>query len=366
MAIRRSTSSWITACAIALCALPSHTQTQTVSPSETQAQTMPAAATFHNPLLPSGPDPWVVTDGGYYYFMATTGANLTVRRTRDLADLANAEVKIVWTPPASGPYRTDLWAPELHKLDGKWYIYFAADDGSNATHRIYVLENASANPLEGEWTFKGKITDATDKWAIDATVFEARGQKYMLWSGWQGDTDGEQRIYIAHMSNPWTIDSPRTELSRAIYSWELGGGTLASPNPNQIHVNEGPEILQHKGKLFLVYSGSPCWTDFYELGMLQARVKSKLLKAKSWTKLDHPVFHGDAAAGVFAPGHNGFFESADGKQSWIIYHANSAPGQGCGGARSPRIQPFTWKPDGTPDFGKPVSAATEMKGPGSF
>ena len=358
MSFKRFGSAWIAAaCTMALCTLSLPAQGQTAPA---------AAATFHNPLLPSGPDPWVVADGGYYYFMATTGQNLTVRRTRDLAELATAEVKVVWTPPPDGPYSTQIWAPELHKLDGKWYIYFAADDGNNANHRIYVIENASANPLEGEWTFKGKVTDATDKWAIDATVFETRGQKYMLWSGWAGDTDGEQRIYIAHLRNPWTIDSPRTELSRPVYSWELGGGTLASPVPHQVRVNEGPEILQHKGRLFLVYSGSPCWTDDYELGMLQARARSRLLQATSWTKLDQPVFRQDPAAGVFGPGHNGFFQSPDGKQDWIIYHANSAPGQGCGSTRSPRIQPFTWKPDGTPDFGKPVSAATEMKGPGSY
>ena len=37
---------------------------------------------------------------------------------------------------------------------------------------MWVLENASADPLEGEWKLKGKITDPTDKWAIDGTVFE--------------------------------------------------------------------------------------------------------------------------------------------------------------------------------------------------
>ncbi len=358
MAPRRSLLISVAACALACCVV--HTSAQT--PTQTSLE----RATFHNPLLPSGPDPWVIADGGYYYFMATTGQNLTVRRTRDMADLANAEVNVVWTPPESGPYSKQIWAPELHKLDGKWYIYFAADDGNNANHRIYAIENASTNPLQGEWTFKGQVSDASNKWAIDATVFEARKQKYMVWSGWAGDIDGEQRIYIAHMRNPWTIDSPRTELSAPIYPWELGGGTLANPIPKQVHVNEGPEVLEHKGRVFLVYSASPCWTDLYELGMLQARENGRLLQAKSWTKLSTPVFRGDPAAGVYGPGHNGFFASPDGKQNWIIYHANSGPGQGCGGNRSPRIQPFTWKPDGTPDFGTPLSSTTDIKDPGSF
>jgi len=57
---------------------------------------------------------------------------------------------------------------------------------------------------------------------------------------------------------------------------------------------------------------------------------------------------------VFAPGHNSFFKSPDGKEDWILYHANSEPGQGCGKHRSPRAQKFTWNADGTPHFGEPV------------
>ena len=114
-----------------------------------------------------------------------------------------------------------------------------------------------------------------------------------------------------------------------------------------------------------MYSASACWSDFYELGMLEAKPGSNLLKAKSWTKLDHPVFRQDPAAGVYATGHNGFFRSLDGKQDWIIYHANSGPHQGCSHKRSPRIQQFTWNPDGTPNFGSPVSSATELDGPAS-
>ena len=90
-----------------------------------------AMGTFTNPLLPVGPDPWVASEDGYYYYMNSTGSNLAIRKTRDLTDLADAEKKVVWTAPNTGPYSRDIWAPELHRLEGKWYIYFAADDGAN-------------------------------------------------------------------------------------------------------------------------------------------------------------------------------------------------------------------------------------------
>ena len=214
--------------------------------------------TFHNPLLPTGPDPWVTSHNGFYYYMNTTGRNLTIWKTRDITDLAHAEKKIVWTPPAEGPYSHDIWAPELHFLDGKWYIYFAADGGGNASHRIYVLENKAEDPLDGTWVFKVKVADKTDKWAIDASVFEDRNKKYLVWSGWAGESDGEQRIYIAHLKNPWSIDSPRVVLSYPKYSWEQVGDLLDRPEIPHVNVNEGPEILRHGDDIFLVYSASGC------------------------------------------------------------------------------------------------------------
>ena len=319
--------------------------------------------TFHNPLLPSGPDPWVITRNGFYYYMNSMGSNLTIWKTRDITDLAHAEKKMVWKAPETGMYSHDIWAPELHIFDGKWYIYFAADAGQNESHRIYVLENAASDPLEGEWVFKGKVGDATDKWAIDATVFEDKGQKYLVWSGWEGDSDGEQRIYIAHLKNPWTVDSKRVLLSYPKYPWEHVGDLLDRPEMPHVNVNEGPEILQHGSDIFLVYSGSACWTDYYELGVVRAKSGSNLLDPASWRKYDHPFFKQDREAHVFGPGHNGFFLSPDGKQNWIIYHANPESGQGCGLHRSPRIQPFTWNADGTPNFGKPIATDVAIPKP---
>ena len=321
------------------------------------------SSTFHNPLLASGPDPWVTSANGFYYYMNTTGRDLTIRRTRDITDLAHAEVKSVWTPPATGPYSKDIWAPELHRLNGKWYIYFAADDGQNETHRIYVVENPATDPLDGTWTFRGKVADPSDHWAIDASVFELKGKMYMVWSGWQGTTDGEQRIYIARLKNPWTVGSERTAISIPTYPWEHVGDLPNRPTIPHVEVNEGPEILLHGDDIFLVYSGSACWTDYYELGVVHATAEADLLQASSWTKYDHPFFQQDREHHVFGPGHNGFFKSPDGKQDWIIYHANEASGQGCENHRSPRIQQFRWNPDGTPEFGRPVATDTELEKP---
>jgi GH43 family beta-xylosidase len=335
-----------------------------------------AGATFVNPLLPTGPDPWVIYKDGWYYYMSTTATNLTIWKTRNIADLATAEKRIVWQPPSSGPWSHDIWAPELHFLRGKWYIYFAADRGTNETHRIWVLENASVNPLRGEWVMKGKLADSVDRWAIDATVFESNGKLYAIWSGWEGETNIAQSLYIAQLENPWTIKGQRVKISSPEYPWEKVGDNIfqngrdleSNPasdpeNPLHIDVNEGPEVLQHDDKIFVIYSGGACWTDFYALGILTASANDNLLNAGSWKKSPKAQFWQSPRAHAYGTGHNGFFKSPDGKEDWIIYHANAEPNQGCGNHRSPRAQPFTWKADGTPDFGRPVPTGQPLSKP---
>lgn len=318
-----------------------------------------AQDTFTNPLLPSGADPYSFYKDGFYYYTHTTGNRIVIWKTADLADLQHAEKKTIYTPPPNTMYSKELWAPEILFLQGKWYVYFAADDGKNANHRMYVLENSSADPMQGAWTMKGKVADATDKWAIDGDVFTWKGQLYMTWSGWEGDANGQQNIYLAKMKNPWTIDGPRVKIGAPTFEWEKHGDLGKAGNPAHVNVNEGPQALIHHNKLFIVFSASGCWTDFYALGVISLK-GTDLMKAASWQKSPEPFFKQNKETGVYAPGHNSFFKSPDGKQDWILYHANDEPGQGCGGYRSPRMQPFSWSKDGFPVFGEPVKKGTAL------
>jgi GH43 family beta-xylosidase len=312
--------------------------------------------TFTNPILPSGADPWITYRNGYYYYTNSLGNKITIWKTKDIANLRYSPKKTIWVPPAGKSYSKEIWAPEIHFINNKWYVYFAADDGKNTNHRLYVLENSSPDPLLGEWIFKGQVTEASNKWAIDGSVFRHKGQFYLIWSGWEGDVNGQQNIYVAKMKNPWTVEGPRVRISSPEYDWEKVGDLDDADNPPHVNVNEGPEVLKHGNKLILIYSASGCWTDNYALGMLTASASSDVLDAGSWKKAPKPVFEQSKENSVYAPGHNSFFKSPDGKEDWILYHANPKPGCGCGGQRSPRMQRFTWKKDGTPNFGLPVKA----------
>jgi GH43 family beta-xylosidase len=296
---------------------------------------------FSNPVDAAGQDPWVIYKDGYYYYCQSLQGDtrIGVAKARRLQDIGTEPMVVVYTPPAGTMYTRELWAPELHYLDGKWYIYFAADNGDNYNHRMYVLESKTQDPLS-EYTFKGKIAAATDKWAIDGTVLVTdNGNKYFIWSGWEGNTNVRQNLYIARMSNPYTIAGERVEISRPAFSWE----TNASP-----HVNEGPEVLKKDGVIHLIYSAGGSWTDDYCLGRLTCTT-GDVMNPAAWQKAG-PVFTKTATS--YGPGHASFVPSPDGTENWIVYHANQFSGSSWGG-RSIRTQPFTW--DGsTPVFGAPV------------
>ena len=318
---------------------------------------------FTNPLLPSGADPWSIYKDGFYYYTNTLGDSIVVWKTKNLSDLYTAERKTIFLPPPDTTFSKELWAPEIHFIRNKWYVYFAADNGRNERHRMYVLENSSADPFAGNWVFKGKISDPSDKWAIDGSVFTYRKRLYMVWSGWEGDTNGRQDIYIARMKNPWTIKGKRVRISSAIYDWENFGDLNDANNPPHVAVNEGPQPLQHHKKLFIVYSASGCWTENYCLGLLSFTGKRSLIDSALWKKADQPLFVRSPENRVYAPGHNSFFKSPDGKEDWILYHANAAPGQGCSDYRSPRAQLFTWSAEGIPVLGVPQQTGVPIKSP---
>lgn len=309
--------------------------------------------TFSNPVLPSGPDPWVAQRDGWYYYTNTLGNRIALWKTRDMARLGEASPVTVWRAPASGPNSTSVWAPELHYLRGKWYLYYSAADRAHdddAHRHSFVLENASADPTRGEWIDKGMLR--TDHNGIDGTVFELRGRLYFVYSAYIGD---HSDLIIAAMSNPWTLSGPQVDIAHPTYGWEMQGGRK---------ILEGPEFLRGpSGKLFLTYSASACWSDDYALGLLSAGADADPTEPSAWTKSAQPAFAQSPRNGVYAPGHNGFFKSPDGRQDWIIYHANSGPGWKCDRRRSPRIQPFHWRDDGTPDFGVPVKAGVPMAAP---
>lgn len=300
-------------------------------------------------------DPWIYkhTDG-YYYFTASVPEydRIELRRARKLQDLDAAALNVVWRKHERGPMSTNIWAPELHYFDGKWYIYFAAARTADTTnglfdHRMFVLECEHPNPLEGRWVEKGQLKTDWESFSLDATVFEHAGVRYLVWAQKDPAIEGNSNLYIAPLADPWTIEGRQVMLSRPEYEWEKIG----------FAVNEGAAVIKRNGRIFISYSGSATDAN-YCMGLLSAHDTSDLLDPASWTKSAEPVFQTNAATGRYGPGHNSFTVSEDGTADILVYHArNYKDIEGdplYDPNRHARAQILTWNPDGTPNFGKPL------------
>jgi GH43 family beta-xylosidase len=307
---------------------------------------------YTNSLIAQRADPHVVkhTDG-FYYLTATVPQydRIILRRATTLQGLASAPETVIWRRHTSGEMGAHIWAPEIHFIDGRWFIYFAAGRTDDIWRiRMYVLENASANPLTGTWTERGRIATPLDTFSLDATTFVHNGSRYLAWAQNDPAVGSGTNLYLARMSNPWTITGQPVRISVPTHGWETIGH----------RVNEGPAVIQRNGRVFMTFSASATDSN-YCVGLLTASASSNLLSAASWSKTAQPVFATNAATNQFGPGHNSFTVSEDGQSDIMVYHDRGYRDISGDPLNDPnrrtRLQKVYWNADGTPNFGIPVA-----------
>lgn len=276
---------------------------------------------YNTPWITRRADPFVCrhTDGSFY-FTATVPEydKIILRRADTLLGLANAEEKIIWTRHREGAMGAHIWAPELHYLDGAWYLYFAAGDVEDVWRiRPYVLKCEGQDPMKDAFVELGQMQCAAEdefsfrSFSLDATIFENRGKYYFVWAEKVGVGKGISNLYIAEMESPLRLKTVQVLLTTPDYDWERIG----------FWVNEGPAVLRHDGRLFLTYSASATGAC-YAMGMLSTEEGKDLLDPASWKKERMPVLATDREKGVYGPGHNSFVTLEDGRDI-CVYHART-------------------------------------------
>ncbi|MFI9526154.1 family 43 glycosylhydrolase [Micromonospora rosaria] len=307
-----------------------------------------------DPLVTQRADPFVThpVDGTYYF----TGSvpeydRLVVRGAPTIAGLATATETVVWRRPASGRMGGHIWAPELHRIGGRWYIYFAAGDSDDVFRiRMYVLESVLADPRDpAGWQLRGQIRTEWDSFALDATTFAHRGRRYLVWAQSEPEIAVNSSLYIAQLANPWTLATKPVRIATPTRSWEVQG----------FAVNEGAAVLVRNGRVFLTFSASA--TDSrYCMGLLTADADADLLDHRSWVKRPEPVFVSNEQTRRWGPGHNSFTVAEDGVTDVLVYHARDYRDITGDPLYDPnrhaRVQKLYWDADGTPLFGIPVGA----------
>ncbi|MEG0961663.1 MAG: family 43 glycosylhydrolase [Lachnospiraceae bacterium] len=276
---------------------------------------------WNEPWILQRADPYIYhhTDG-WYYFTASLPMydGIALRRAKTLEELQNAEEIMIWKKHQSGPMSEHIWAPELHYLQNKWYLYFAGGEKENVWKiRPFVLECQGQNPVEDDWIEKGKMQCAKEDefsfqgFSLDATIFEDAGIYYYVWAEKVGVGKQISNLYIAELESPYKLKTIQVLLTTPDYDWERVG----------FWVNEGPAVICHNKHLFLTYSASETG-EAYCMGMLTAKCGSDLLDPASWKKERCPVLKSDGEKGIYGPGHNSFTKDEDGNDI-MVYHART-------------------------------------------
>ena len=277
---------------------------------------------LHNkPWILQRADPYVYrhTDGTYYFTASVPAYDgIVLRKSNTLAGLAEAPEVEVWHKHESGIMSCHIWAPELHYINGVWYLYYAGGDKDDIwAIRPYVLECVDEDPMTGTWVEKGKMGRAEEDefsfeaFSLDATVFENKGKWYYVWAEKVGVGKQISNLYIGELETPYKLKTVQVLLTTPDYDWERVG----------FWVNEGPAVIKRDGKIFLTYSASETGIA-YCMGMMTASAEDDLLDPLSWKKERYPVLQSEPSMGIYGPGHNSFTVDEEGNDV-MIYHART-------------------------------------------
>lgn len=279
---------------------------------------------YQNPFITERADPYVTKGSdGYYYFTASYPAYLNVdsgydriilRRSRTIDGLRTAEEKIIWKAHSEGIMSKHIWAPEIHEINGRWYIFFAAGNSDDVWHiRPYMLRLEGNDPINDSWTELGKVKAkegddvSFNSFSLDMTYFEHKGKHYLIWAEILGDSS----LFMAEIDpeKPNVLISEPILLTKPEYDWEKVNHK----------VNEGASVLKTDDKIYVFFSASGTGAE-YCMGMLYADSCSNLMDKDSWTKVTEPVLETKDLIGEAGPGHNSFVTDENGKLL-LIYHA---------------------------------------------
>lgn len=274
---------------------------------------------YNKPWILQRADPYVLrSKDGSYYFLASVPEydRIIIRHADHLPDLDKAEEKEIWHKHEKGPQSENIWAPEMHYLFGKWYIYYAGSDVDDIwALRPYVLECTGDDPMKDPWIEKGPMQPSPEDefsfraFSLDGTVFEVNGEWYYIWAEKVGVGKQISNLYIGRLKNAYTLDTVQVLLTTPDYDWERHG----------FWVNEGPAVLKRNGRIFVTFSASETGAA-YCLGMLTANEDDDLLDPLSWTKDRYPVLESCEELEIYGPGHNSFTVDDEGRDV-MIYHA---------------------------------------------
>lgn len=190
-----------------------------------------------------------------------------------------------------------FWAPEVYHVNGKFYMYYSADE-----HICVATSNSPLGPFKQ--ALKKPMIEGEK--CIDNSLFiDDDGKAYLFFDRFN---DG-LNIWVAELNDDLITIKPETMHACIHVSqpWEK-----VWPR-----VNEGAFVIKHNGMYYMTYSANSYESPFYGIGCATA---SDIMG--EWTKYDNnPLLQ--KPGNLNGIGHSAFFKDKKGKLR-IVFHAHNS------------------------------------------
>ncbi len=289
---------------------------------------------YQNPIAGYADPSIVYHDGYYYYTYAATHMKtdaLWMAKAANLCDIGKVEPVLIWSQALTGQGKemTALWAPQLYFMDGRWYIYAAAqtdkDTATGHDRRFpYVWIGQEDDPT-GPYEYFGCMEnlDPDVFMYLSPRVIKHGGKWYMFMSGFYRPEDTNphtQRMRVCELETPTKMASKQIVISSPCYYYEYDPADTAMLKG----IMEGPyPFYTPKGDLYLFFAAGHTRTDYYATGIMRfnGTENDSLLDATKWEKFPEPLQYANLDNFVYSPGALVVTTSPDGSRYYGVYHA---------------------------------------------
>ena len=143
---------------------------------------------------------------------------IVLRRATTLQGLATAAETTIWSRSTSGEMGAHISAPEIHFMNNRWYVYFAAGRTDDIWRiRMTCWRTRNASPLTRSWTERGRIHDTLGHLQLDASTFVADELRWHLTSAPTGNVRSKTSPSVISPEGTPTVGviPPCTEMTTA-------------------------------------------------------------------------------------------------------------------------------------------------------
>lgn len=251
-------------------------------------------------------DPFIIYDNGYYYLYGTGLMN--GKRTKDF---------VTWSKTSdSTSYdttnREKFWAPEVFKYDDYYYKVFSSFDKSTGISQIGIASSTNINS-----SFKVKkynlLSGKFSASVIDADILIDDEKQYLYFVKDQANqSDGTKvssiyGVQIKLKDGNCEVVGDVKLLKSPTATWEKKSGP-------ERYWNEGPSVIKHGSRYYLMYSANYWASSYYSVGY----VYSDNGPLGPYTTPKSPILL-QSTTNSIGPGHNSVFKSATG-ELYTAYH----------------------------------------------